>query len=42
MPSISKILTLATESLMLANLRDTLVPRLIAGELQIPEDILES
>ncbi len=42
MPSISMILTLANESLKLANLRDTLLPRLISGELQIPEDMLAS
>jgi type I restriction enzyme S subunit len=41
-PSISKILTLATESLMLTTLRDTLMPRLISGELQIPEEMLAS
>ena len=42
MPSISMILTLANESLKLANLRDTLLPRLISGELQIREDMLAS
>lgn len=42
MPSISLILTLASESIKLANLRDTLLPRLISGELQIPEEMLAS
>lgn len=42
MPSISMILTLANESLRLANLRDTLLPRLISGELQIPDEMLAS
>ena len=42
MPSISMILTLANESLKLANLRDTLLPRLISGELQIPDEMLAS
>jgi len=41
-PSISKILTLATESLMLTTLREALMPRLISGELQIPEEMLVS
>ena len=41
-PSISKILTLGTESLMLMTLRDTLMPRLISGELQIPKEMLAS
>jgi type I restriction enzyme S subunit len=42
MPSISLILTLASESTKLANLRDGLLPRLISGELQIPEEMLAS
>jgi type I restriction enzyme S subunit len=42
MPSISLILTLASESMRLANLRDTLLPRFISGELQIPEEMLAS
>jgi type I restriction enzyme S subunit len=42
MPSISLILTLAGESMKLANLRDTLLPRLISGELQIPMEMLAS
>ncbi|CAN2189439.1 HsdS Restriction endonuclease S subunits [Candidatus Nanopelagicaceae bacterium] len=42
MPSISMILSLANESLKLANLRDTLLPRLISGELQIPEEMVAS
>ena len=42
MPSISLILTLASESMKLAKLRDTLLPRLISGELQIPEEMLAS
>ncbi len=42
MPSISLILTLATESMKLANHRDTLLPRLISGELQIPREMLAS
>lgn len=41
-PYISLILTLASESLKIANLRDTLLPRLISGELQIPEEMLAS
>ncbi len=41
-PSISKILMLANESLMLTTLRNTLMPRLISGELQIPEEMLAS
>ncbi len=42
MPSISLILTLASESMKLANLRDTVLPRLISGELQIPDEMLAS
>jgi type I restriction enzyme S subunit len=42
MPSISLILTLASESMQLVKLRDTLLPRLISGELQIPEEMLAS
>jgi type I restriction enzyme S subunit len=41
-PYISLILTLASESLKIANLRDALLPRLISGELQIPEEMLAS
>ena len=36
------ILTLASESLELSRLRDSLLPRLISGELQIPEEMLVS
>lgn len=39
MPSISLILTLASESMKLANLRDTVLPRLISGELQISDEM---
>jgi len=42
MTSISMILTSANESLSLTNLRDALLPRLISGELQIPEEMLIS
>lgn len=41
-PYISLILTLASESLKIANLRDTLLPRLMSGELQIPKEMLSS
>jgi type I restriction enzyme S subunit len=42
MPYIELILTLAAESLELSRLRDSLLPRLISGELQIPEEMLAS
>jgi len=38
-PYIKLILTLASESLELAKLRDALLPRLISGELQIPDEM---
>jgi len=41
-PYIQLILILASESLELSNLRDALLPRLISGELQIPEEMLAS
>jgi len=41
-PYIQLILTLASESLELTKLRDSLLPRLISGELQIPEEMLAS
>jgi type I restriction enzyme S subunit len=40
MPYLELILTLASESLELSRLRDALLPRLISGELQIPEEML--
>jgi type I restriction enzyme S subunit len=42
MPYLELILTLAAESLELSRLRDSLLPRLISGELQIPEEMLVS
>ena len=39
-PYLELILTLASESLQLARIRDSLLPRLISGELQIPEEML--
>jgi type I restriction enzyme S subunit len=42
MPYLELILTLASESLELARIRDLLLPRLISGELQIPEEMLSS
>ena len=42
MPYLELILTLASESLELSRLRDALLPRLISGELQIPEEMLVS
>jgi type I restriction enzyme S subunit len=39
-PYLELILTLALESLELARIRDSLLPRLISGELQIPEEML--
>lgn len=42
MPYLQLILTLASESLELSRLRDALLPRLISGELQIPEELLAS
>ena len=39
-PYLELILTLASESLELARIRDSLLPRLISGELQIPEEML--
>ena len=40
MPYLELILNLASESLELARIRDSLLPRLISGELQIPEEML--
>jgi type I restriction enzyme S subunit len=42
MPLLESILTLASEALELSRLRDALLPRLISGELQIPEVMLAS
>jgi type I restriction enzyme S subunit len=42
MPYLELILTLASESLELSRLRDSLLPRLISGELQIPKEMLVS
>jgi type I restriction enzyme S subunit len=42
MPYLELILTVASESLELSRLRDSLLPRLISGELQIPEEMLVS
>lgn len=42
MPYLEMILTLASESLELSRLRDSLLPRLISGELQIPDEMLAS
>ena len=42
MPYLELILTLASESMELSRLRDSLLPRLISGELQIPEEMLVS
>jgi type I restriction enzyme S subunit len=39
-PYITLILTLSNQSLQLAKLRDKLLPRLVSGELQIPEEML--
>jgi type I restriction enzyme S subunit len=41
-PYITLILTLSNQSLQLAKLRDKLLPRLVSGELQIPEEMLAS
>ena len=40
MPHLELILNLAAQSLELSNLRDVLLPRLISGELKIPEEVL--
>jgi len=40
MPYLELILTLASESLELARIRDSLLPRLISGDFQIPEEML--
>jgi type I restriction enzyme S subunit len=42
MPILKKIQTLKEEIEVLAQLRDSLLPRLISGELQIPEEMLAS
>ena len=41
-PLLSQIESLSRENLILADIRDNLLPRLISGELQIPEEILAS
>jgi type I restriction enzyme S subunit len=41
-PMFSKIGALALENVSLAQVRDSLLPRLISGELQIPEELLAS
>lgn len=39
-PLLSQIESLSRENLLLADIRDVLLPRLISGELQIPEEML--
>ena len=41
-PLLSQIESLSRENLILADIRDNLLPRLISGELQIPEEMLAS